>query len=77
MNPSECHRTRAKNGTRHVERDGAIRFTLHITLLEGESNRVLDVEQRATTIFVKKYCTDSILDVDYDSEVRFTLHMEL
>ena len=52
-NPSECHRTRSKYGTRrgqNMEHDNAIRFTLHITVLEGERNRVLDVEHRTTTI---------------------------
>ena len=53
VNPSECYRTRSKYGTQRVEHDGAIHFTLHVTVLEGESNRVLDVEHRSATIFVK------------------------
>ena len=53
VNPSECHRTWSKYGTRRAEHDGAIRFTLHLTVLEGESNRVLDVRHGTTMIFVK------------------------
>ena len=38
--PSECHKTESQYVTRHVNHDGAIRFTLHITVLAGEQNRV-------------------------------------
>ena len=39
--PSKRHQTRSRNGTRHVGYDGAIGFSLHISVLK-KTSEILD-----------------------------------
>ena len=72
----ECHKTESQCVTGHVDHDDAIRFTLYITVL-ADQNIVFRWRLSDPYDSPENWCTDSILGVDYDGEVRSTLHMIL